>query len=98
MKTTFKYLLVLILASFVFVGCCTTRNETVQWEYKVVVLRSESPKESDLNKLGKEGWILVSVTPLSTEASIVSPSNSSSEGSTHTSLLKAEYILKRPKH
>lgn len=49
----FKYMLALVLASFAFVGCATSRCErckTIQWEYKVVFL-----SYSDLKNSANEG-------------------------------------------
>ena len=60
MKTKIKYLLVLVLASFVFVGCCTMHSKTVQWEYKVESIQNNL-ESAKLNELGKDGWMLVSV-------------------------------------
>ncbi|HEY1718279.1 MAG TPA: DUF4177 domain-containing protein [Verrucomicrobiae bacterium] len=60
MKTKIKYLLVLVLASFVFAGCCTM-HKSAQWEYKTVALSSQG-SDAELNSLGKDGWQLVSVT------------------------------------
>ena len=68
MKTKIKYLLVLVLASFVFAGCTTTFNgnsEAKQWEYKIVRLADSDKPEVQLNKLSQEGWILVAVEPVS---------------------------------
>ena len=60
MKTKIKYLLVLVIASFVFVGCCTTHSKTTQWEYAIVTWNA-TDSSTEFDKLGKEGWILVAV-------------------------------------
>jgi hypothetical protein len=61
MKTKIKYLLILVLASFVFAGCCTTHGrKTTQWEYKTVKLLPYSQDfEASLNETGKAGWKLL---------------------------------------
>jgi uncharacterized lipoprotein YajG len=63
MKTKIKYLLVLVLASFVFAGCCTM-HKTAQWEYTTLQMVPLPSNDKTLNGYGKDGWILVSITPL----------------------------------
>jgi outer membrane biogenesis lipoprotein LolB len=60
MKTKIKYLLVLVLASFVLAGCCTMHSKTKQMEYKVDWIKA-SDANTQLNEYGKDGWKLVSV-------------------------------------
>jgi hypothetical protein len=60
MKTKIEYLLILVLASFVFVGCTTTigrSREAKQWEY----MQFTNPSTDQLNSLGKDGWKMVAV-------------------------------------
>jgi hypothetical protein len=66
MKTEIKYLLVLGLASFVFVGCATNHCgncKMTQMEYKIEKLGGLNleAQETELNKVGKDGWKLVTV-------------------------------------
>ena len=87
LKTRIKYLLVLVLAGFVFVGCTTTNNgdsKVKHWEYKVAYLNVGDQIEIDaeLKKLGNDGWNLVSITPIYFSQSNVSQS---------------QYTFKRPK-
>ena len=70
MKTTFKYLLVLVLAGFVFTGCATHQCckmqscKTAQWEYTTIVLQANIYDfEAKLNEAGKDGWKLHTVAP-----------------------------------
>jgi hypothetical protein len=67
MKTKIKYLLVLVLASFVFAGCTTTFNgscKTKQWEYKSVNLCYQSSDfQAGLNKASQGGWRLIAIAP-----------------------------------
>jgi hypothetical protein len=67
MKTTFKYLLVLALASFVLVDCTTNRCgscKMAQREYKTVRLAVASGNlETELNQVAKDGWKLFTITP-----------------------------------
>jgi Domain of unknown function (DUF4177) len=94
MKTTFKYLLVLVLASFAFVGCamnhCGKGQETQQFEYKVVIFQDNpemaSRNTEALNSLGKEGWMLVTILPNRLDPNI--PSNA----------YNSQYYFKRLKH
>jgi hypothetical protein len=63
MKTTFKHALVLVLSSFVFVGC-ETAHESKTWEYKVLRLANNGDNvQAKLNQAGAEGWVLVSTAP-----------------------------------
>jgi hypothetical protein len=90
MKSKIKYLLVLVLASFVFAGC-ETAHESKAWEYKSVYSNNTDADKTKLNGLGKEGWQLVSVVPASV--------NDSSNGDLHShDLNTALYIFKRPLH
>ncbi|HEY4952217.1 MAG TPA: DUF4177 domain-containing protein [Verrucomicrobiae bacterium] len=67
MKTKIKYLMILVLASFVFAGCAThpcckmqsDKNQT--WEYKTVKL--DPNNGAQLNEVSKDGWKLVSTVP-----------------------------------
>ena len=63
MKTKIKYLLVLVLASFVFAGCCTMHSKkTMQWEYKSVRLSiTDKDFDSNLNAAGNGGWKLLTI-------------------------------------
>jgi outer membrane PBP1 activator LpoA protein len=64
MKTKIKYLLVLVLASFVFAGCTTTigSNEAKQWEYKTVRINlPDTDLQAQLNDAGKDGWKLLTI-------------------------------------
>jgi len=88
MKTKIKYLLVLVLASFVFAGCATT-HETKKWEYTTVT--SHPNDVSELNNLGKDGWQLISVVPSSVD------DNSNGDRRRHD-LNTVIYIFKRPIH
>jgi hypothetical protein len=64
MKTKIKYLLVLVLASFVFAGCCTM-HKTAQWEYKSETLYLKANLDPDaLNKAATDGWQFVSATAI----------------------------------
>jgi ABC-type oligopeptide transport system substrate-binding subunit len=67
MKTKIKYLLVLVLASFVFAGCCTMHSKTKQMEYKVVFTDFRDA-ENQLNKLGNDGWKLFNTIPGSNDS------------------------------
>jgi outer membrane biogenesis lipoprotein LolB len=63
MKTKIKYLLVLVLASFVFAGCCTMHRKAAQMEYKVVFLQ-DGDADKQLNEFCKDGgWKLFTVVP-----------------------------------
>ena len=63
MKTTLKYALVLVLASFVFVGC-ETAHEPKTVQYKVLRLANNGDDiQAALNRAGAEGWVLVSTAP-----------------------------------
>jgi len=67
MKTKIKYLLVLVLASFVFVGCVTHRccKMQPQWEYKTETLYLKaSLNQEALNKAAADGWEFVSATAI----------------------------------
>jgi hypothetical protein len=65
MKTTLKYLLLLFLASFVSVGCCTTHSKTAKWEYKTQTLYLAANLDpADLNKAATDGWEFVSATAI----------------------------------
>jgi hypothetical protein len=86
MKTKIKYLLVLVLASFVFAGCCTMHSKTAQWEYKIVSLADSDNAQAKINELGKEGWMLVTVEPVSYQ------------GGEPASVYVSHYIFKRPIH
>jgi hypothetical protein len=67
MKTKIKYLLVLVLASFVFVGCATSHCgncKTAQWEYKIVHINSgiaDAYLQAQLNDAAKDGWKLLTI-------------------------------------
>jgi hypothetical protein len=61
MKTKIKYLLILVLASFVFAGCCTM-HKTTEWEYKTVrILTTDTDLQAQLNNAGKDGWKLLTI-------------------------------------
>ncbi|HSO21796.1 MAG TPA: DUF4177 domain-containing protein [Chondromyces sp.] len=43
--------------------------ETIQWEYRIINIRSENyridpAREGELNALGEEGWELVAITAI----------------------------------
>ncbi len=84
MNTTLKYLLVFVLTSFVFVGCCTTHNKTAQWEYTAVDYsnRDVGNVNTALNNSAAAGWMLVAAVPIKS-------ANGEDE---------IRYIFKRPKH
>jgi uncharacterized protein DUF4177 len=84
LKATLKCLLVPVLASFVFVGCCTTPNKTAQWEYTAVDYGNADIANVDaaLNNSAAEGWMLVAAVPIKS-------ANGEDE---------IRYIFKRPKH
>ena len=64
MKTKIKYLLILVLASFAFVGCCTMHSKAKQWEYKTARLAPDSTQfDQQLNDAVNGGWRVISVTP-----------------------------------
>ena len=95
MKTTLKYLLVLVLASFVFVGCAMNHcgsGKMAQWEYKTVIWYNTNVDQATLNEFGKDGWRLVSVSPCNAETN---PSNSTGNQHPGNGLL---YTFERPKH
>ena len=86
MKTTFKYLLVLVLAGFTFTGCATHQCckmqscKTGQWEYKTLrLVPGQGDCVAQLNQAGKEGWKLVTVVPI-------------------PNLGTSDYTFERPKH
>jgi hypothetical protein len=66
-----KHLVMILALSALFMtGCCTTPR-LAKWEYNVAtpeLPRAEGPQavreaqQAFLNKLGKEGWVLVSQT------------------------------------
>jgi hypothetical protein len=92
MRTKIKCLMILVLASLVFAGCCTMHSKTAQWEYKTVKFPFEVSSnmsksefqdyEDQLNQLGKEGWKLVTVN--------VQTSSGTS--------LESYYVFERPRH
>ncbi len=84
MKMTFRYLLVPVLASFVFVGCCTTHHKTAQWEYTSVDYGNADigNVNAALNHSAADGWTLVAAVPIKS-------ANGEDE---------IRYIFKRPKH
>jgi hypothetical protein len=69
MKTNLKQLFIIGASSFLLAGCCSTHHVT-RWEYKAV--REErvghTPAEwmrigeALMDELGKDGWILVTVS------------------------------------
>jgi hypothetical protein len=69
MKTKIKYLLVLVLASFVFVGCATSHcGKMAQWEYRTETFSLNVGLNTDLDsgkldKAATNGWEFVSATP-----------------------------------
>ncbi len=82
MKTKIKYLLVLVLASFVFAGCASM-HESKQCEYKTVRLNPGVQNfEAELNDAAKGGWKLFTIVP--TEAAGLSG--------------YSQYIFERSKH
>jgi starvation-inducible outer membrane lipoprotein len=57
-----KLLALASVASALFLaGCCTTPRQ-VKWEYKEIELPSGTASESQLNKLGDQGWSVVAAT------------------------------------
>ena len=84
MKMTFRYLLVPVLASFVFVGCCTIHKKTAQWEYTSVDYGNADigNVNAALNNSAADGWTLVAAVPIKS-------ANGEDE---------IRYIFKRPKH
>jgi hypothetical protein len=84
MKMTLKYLLVPVLASFVFVGCCTTHGKAAKWEYTSVDYGNADigNVNAALNNSAAAGWTLVAAVPIK-----------SANGADET-----RYIFKRPKH
>jgi len=95
MKKTIKYLLALVFASCLFVGCTTTiggGKEAKRWEYKSVSFDPSSDVQLKLNELGKEGWQLVSIVPYSVQDF---PGNNDRR---ELDVDHALYIFKRPLH
>jgi outer membrane biogenesis lipoprotein LolB len=71
MEIKIKSLLVLVLASLVLAGCCTMHSKkTTQWEYTTVEMVPLSSNDKTLNGYGKDGWTLVSVTPLKQDGGV----------------------------
>jgi hypothetical protein len=96
MKTTFKYLLVLALAGFVFTGCATHRCcKSQQWEYKIVGLSGSDKPQVKINELGKEGWMLVAVEPIRNSVTITVAGGTPTGGS-DVYVESSNYIFKRP--
>jgi len=61
MKTKIKYLLVLVLVSFVFAGCASM-HESKMWEYKTLrLVPGQGDCDAQLNQAGKDGWKLIFV-------------------------------------
>ncbi len=59
-----KNLVVVGLASFVFIGCCTTDRVSKEWEYKTVRLNPMAQSfEAELNGASKGGWRLLTFVP-----------------------------------
>jgi hypothetical protein len=57
-----KSLLVVVASALLMAGCCTSRH-TAAWDYKVLRSYDESEHsslEGELNRLGAEGWTVVS--------------------------------------
>jgi len=60
-----KHIALGLVASTLFLaGCCTT-HKAARWEYRTqtLYLRAELDQK-DLNAAGKDGWELVSATPI----------------------------------
>jgi hypothetical protein len=60
MKTTL--MTVLWSAALLVSGCATSHSHSATWEYKVLEGYAPSGIEKELNKLGGDGWVVVSST------------------------------------
>jgi hypothetical protein len=60
MKTIAKQLVLISIGAFLLTSC-TTMHKTHAYEYKTYNSLNTS-SEAELNKLGKEGWVLVGFT------------------------------------
>jgi len=63
MKMIIKYFFILVLASFVFAGCCTTHKKAATWEYKIVKLHALKfeDQQVELDEISKDGWKLLTI-------------------------------------
>jgi len=61
MKTIAKQWVLVSIGAFLLTGCASM-HKTHAYEYKTYSCSVDKSNEAELNKLGKEGWVLVGFT------------------------------------
>jgi hypothetical protein len=61
MKTIAKQLVLISIGALFLTGCATMHRNHA-YEYKTYDCSVDTSNEAELNKLGKEGWVLVGYT------------------------------------
>jgi len=61
MKTIAKQWVLVSIGAFLLTGCASM-HKTHAYEYKTYSCSVDKSDEAELNKLGKEGWVLVGFT------------------------------------